>query len=798
MKPEDIKKLRDAYNRISKPSERLQDLMERMEDALDVLDPEKLRGRDGESPEIDEDSLVRKVLSRIRVPRDGRDGASAREIDYETVTKHLLGRIKGRKTDLSIFDLRDWQDLYRAPGNVIAAQAGNGNGTGTPSAPDFSIQYNNNGAFFGDPLATRNPSTHETHVAAQWGNGLFEYANEPSFFGGVPFTGVKLSNSVTNQVAIRGVADVSSFMGSPISILDAIFSPTYQYFGQVDDFGISMRWQDNSNVGPFINGSTGGVSVGWNNGMSDVQFGVDGGVGDPYWGDTGTKYFLPVGTNPNVNDVLTVVNVSGGGSQVFLDFAAGTGGLSGYTLGTSTFNTALGIGTAASSVGQHNTWIGGASGGSVGSGDENVVVGYRGAWGATTINNNVIVGNTTLFPGTLDDSVIIGNGITLNTNAADVYIFGRNVGSFSSHDVYLTNAITGNIAIGAEKLTVGQSTGIFYRYDNSANTLVIKDYVTSADPDFSINTGIYYQGASGASPLGLNIGLTFDLYDYAPTSLFQQRFGEYAFGDPASIRITQSRLYQQTQVSGIVYGENPSITFTGGGLDDMTYPANNSWQGSTTETIRVVIDSTGTPDTFAWYVNGVLMDFNVPISGGSQGLIDSNGNSCVQVDFGATTGHSMGDYWQFDMVPAMASALTLDWGVRQASLGIWNGQFNATGILVQDIPGKIYYSGTPINPLVWEAVDTNHTFIHNEYQVIMQPVGASLTCYLPATPNHGETYVVSDGTGTAATHNITIDGNGHNIRGSGAFTMAANWESVTFVYQNPDGVNKQWIAMVSN
>ena len=38
-------------------------------------------------------------------------------------------------------------------------------GGGTPSAPDMSIQYNNAGAFYGDALATRDPTTLETTIA---------------------------------------------------------------------------------------------------------------------------------------------------------------------------------------------------------------------------------------------------------------------------------------------------------------------------------------------------------------------------------------------------------------------------------------------------------------------------------------------------------------------------------------------------------------------------------------------------------------------------------------------------------
>lgn len=83
-----------------------------------------------------------------------------------------------------------------------------------------------------------------------------------------------------------------------------------------------------------------------------------------------------------------------------------------------------------------------------------------------------------------------------------------------------------------------------------------------------------------------------------------------------------------------------STTFTGGGLNDGTFGGNYSGGG---QTYQVEIDSTGAPDTFRWSDDGgaTWKATGVEITGTAQAL--SNG---VTVTFGATTGHTNGDYWE--------------------------------------------------------------------------------------------------------------------------------------------------------
>ncbi len=117
MKNENYEKFKQAYKKLSTPAERFSDLVEKMEDALESLDPEKLKGRDGDS--TDPKSVALEVMKMVRDGRDGKDAV----VDYEYITKRMLGEFKQKRTDLSIFDLKDWEEIYRQPGNVIGGNA---------------------------------------------------------------------------------------------------------------------------------------------------------------------------------------------------------------------------------------------------------------------------------------------------------------------------------------------------------------------------------------------------------------------------------------------------------------------------------------------------------------------------------------------------------------------------------------------------------------------------------------------------------------------------------------------------
>lgn len=79
-------------------------------------------------------------------------------------------------------------------------------------------------------------------------------------------------------------------------------------------------------------------------------------------------------------------------------------------------------------------------------------------------------------------------------------------------------------------------------------------------------------------------------------------------------------------------------TFTGSGLNDAIF--NGPYSGTTQSTFTVIIDGTGSPNTFKWQKDSGAFTTGVAITGSAQTLQEG-----VQVKFGATTGHTNGDKW---------------------------------------------------------------------------------------------------------------------------------------------------------
>lgn len=66
--------------------------------------------------------------------------------------------------------------------------------------------------------------------------------------------------------------------------------------------------------------------------------------------------------------------------------------------------------------------------------------------------------------------------------------------------------------------------------------------------------------------------------------------------------------------------------------------------------------------------------------------------------------------------------------------------------------------------------------------VVNKTVGAATAVSLPASPATGDTYIIKDGKGDAASNNITITPAAGNIDGAGTLVMNVNYQAVTLVY----------------
>jgi len=89
-----------------------------------------------------------------------------------------------------------------------------------------------------------------------------------------------------------------------------------------------------------------------------------------------------------------------------------------------------------------------------------------------------------------------------------------------------------------------------------------------------------------------------------------------------------------------------AVTYTGSGLDDITFNPyqSDTLKGEVGRKYKVALEATGTPDTFKWSRDGGSNWYKtgIKITGAAQAL--ENG---LTVTFGATTGHTAGDTWDF-------------------------------------------------------------------------------------------------------------------------------------------------------
>lgn len=70
--------------------------------------------------------------------------------------------------------------------------------------------------------------------------------------------------------------------------------------------------------------------------------------------------------------------------------------------------------------------------------------------------------------------------------------------------------------------------------------------------------------------------------------------------------------------------------------------------------------------------------------------------------------------------------------------------------------------------------------------IVKKTVGSATTVTLPPSPSAGQSAIVSDGKGDAATNNITVQPAAGTINGGSSWVIAANFASVTFRYSGTE------------
>lgn len=216
---------------------------------------------------------------------------------------------------------------------------------------------------------------------------------------------------------------------------------------------------------------------------------------------------------------------------------------------------------------------------------------------------------------------------------------------------------------------------------------------------------------------------------------------EYFYGDGASGWTTH-----EESVSAVV--------FTGAGLNDAT--SGGTFLASHTESMRVTIDATGTPDTFKWeYIDNdgvtwVTGATGVSITGSAQALIDG-----ITITFAATTGHTVNDKWEFSgRLSTQIDNLQYDDGTGTLAT-LSNNQYGVHWTYV-DVHGHVAVLFGYGSYTITDAVDAQPpTSIPPEFERHTRLVGKiiiakSASTFTSIENNYGETF-----SGSVATdHNV--------------------------------------------
>lgn len=83
------------------------------------------------------------------------------------------------------------------------------------------------------------------------------------------------------------------------------------------------------------------------------------------------------------------------------------------------------------------------------------------------------------------------------------------------------------------------------------------------------------------------------------------------------------------------------------------------------------------------------------------------------------------------------------------------------------------------------AVNTTLSVVSDHIVFVNKP-GAAAEITLPASPVSGLEYIVKDTSGAAASFNVTVNGNGKNIDGSGTYVISTNYGSVRVLYDGTE------------
>ena len=212
-------------------------------------------------------------------------------------------------------------------------------------------------------------------------------------------------------------------------------------------------------------------------------------------------------------------------------------------------------------------------------------------------------------------------------------------------------------------------------------------------------------------------------------------------------------------VIGFALNSNEALTFSlpSAGVTDVDVPAGGTLQlGGVTASHVTVGGASAIPD----------FPFGLRVGNGA-------GADMIDVDTGGLT---------LELGGVMAAAVFL---AQKTLVGRGNSIILPTATL--HINGSLV-ENTPTVPISTNyAVDSGLT---PDLVLLTDTTAAILTITLPAAPAKGRVLTISDSTGQAGAHAITVDGNGQNINGAATQTINSAFGYLTILY-----TGLQWVII---
>lgn len=103
------------------------------------------------------------------------------------------------------------------------------------------------------------------------------------------------------------------------------------------------------------------------------------------------------------------------------------------------------------------------------------------------------------------------------------------------------------------------------------------------------------------------------------------------------------------------------------------------------------------------------------------------------------------------------------------------------------------YKVANVTNLGWASTKTsNFTAATSDTYIPVDTTSGAVTITLPASPDNGERHIIADVGGNAATNNITVNGNGHNIIGASTYVMTGPYNTLEVAYHSDKAI---WVII---